>query len=621
MHAGTEKYNELIAAGQYKLAWEFEFVPNGARIEDQPQPQFFHAVKSGYDGLYRAQGDAVTVFSCNTNRNGAMYFHTNPITDKAARSSKLSDENGIFTTNQKLSFHVVLSGGDAPAYTEFGFSSRCQNGDFAVEFAVQCFGTDPDTGEDKYLVDHVQNNTDPVYRMKDLGALNCEYIAVTIVKWSAPKTRAVISRLFFGEMSFVINNDAIVKLPNTLKELESDNSNGIGTPSSNQLSFSFFNLYDLPPAAYSEGAKIYARTGIKTEEFEELFPGGEYIVKSASEEKGVVGISAQDDLSSRLSGKLGNFNEAEYDSAKRTYFDFIKKMFPDVLGDFAANESGDYIRVMTVDKGLRPLRGASVADQVNEFCTVSGTCLCYDDSGDLRVFQRIGDSTVITVGEDRIISCKKTLRKMPDVVEVQSYSCRWLTSSADSRFECYKSADFKYPDFSAVGSGVYTAAVDYKDADKKIYLKLHGKDAPAGAADTCYATNAVFRRRLYDSDGNKIDQGFDVTAEECIEFVDVPNVRRKRYANGKNVFSIKSYLITGIAGYGDAVEDGDLDWIYNWFRRTRVERTFEIMSDPRIELGDTVAVCNSDQKADIVGTVYRIESDGVKTKLTIRSEE
>lgn len=307
MHAVSDRYKQAVESGEYTNAYEMRFTPCGKDIAAMKTPVFENYLASHVPDVLNARtAYAETLFECNTDRGGAMYFLSYTGIDTAARSSEYAKSDCTFDNPLTMTIDLTRADGKVIDYTTVGFSTACKNGNYAAEYQIVYY-----SGEWSKTVTY-QNTigiSNAAVKIPRISANDCDKIKIIITKWCRPKVRSVISCVFIGAAPFVITNDYITTLPTTLKELESDDSSGVGSPSSNQLTFAFYDDFGLSGEAYAVDTKIELACGIKTDNGQELVPYGAYYITSGAKDKDIISITAQDDLSDIMSGTKSNFIE------------------------------------------------------------------------------------------------------------------------------------------------------------------------------------------------------------------------------------------------------------------------------------------------------------------------
>lgn len=605
MHSSTNKFNKVFDGNTYKPIWEIEIIPDYTKSRLlKYAPKIENAVDSNID-LFNGNIYSETIFETNTNRNGNMYLMSNTNILKSARSIDIANDDCSFDRQLTVTIFLETVASELFDYRTFGFSTACKNGDYATAFDITYYY---DGGD---LFTSVVNNDNPIYTFPDMQIDGVYKIDIAITQWSSSKKRAVISRLFIDGLPYILTNDELIEIPNVFKELESD-SDGVGSLSSNQLTFSFIND-SANESMYQTGAKIRLKSGIKDDDFEELFESGEYFITKPNKDKNIVKISAEDNLSSIISSTPKNFVINDINEAQCTYLEYVEDLFNGIyytLDDEFNNSLGND------SYGIKTLRGTSIGEQSDEFCTLTGTCINYDDYGKLRMYQRYGGTLIHTVSDDMIISHIKKQRKVPSTIRLNAVAGKPIYDSGVA----FDGKIGEIPLYSDIGSSAQSIEADFKNSDEIIAVNPSSNNVN----DEVYSTNAVFNRVLYNQDGSKIDNDYTVTAEQFIDYCRNGNYSKK-YGYGSDEFNLKTYIVPTFAydtlypitspyTVNMSYQKGAADWIYKWFNKTRYEHIFEIINDMRIELGDVIEI------GDIVGTVYRLETNGNVLKVTIRSE-
>ncbi len=614
MHSVSTKFENALSSMGYLPAWEIEIVPDYSatkQLKTRPQLENCYTMPN----LLKSPSVAETIFFPNCPRNGNMYLNSNSwVSGAVARGTYISKSDGTF--DQPLTCLIYFSTRSGLIdYRNAGFSTACRSGEHAVDFDVSFYKVNSNApAKTVSITDYEQSE----YVFGDVGVTDCYKIEVTIKKWNAAKCRAVITRVFIGAMPFKITNDLITSAPNVVKELESSSSNDVGALSSNQVSFEFFNEDDIDFELFPDGTLIKLKYGVKTEDFEEMINYGEYLIKSSDKTKKIVKITANDDLTDRTAETVSDFI-VEDDDILLSYLVFADKLF---LGISKSKLTADYLIALGDEKsrGNKTLRHVSLSNQANDFCTLTGTCIAYDDNGDLQLYPRFGGDVSMTVPDENVISHAITKRKVPGKITL-NMTLGKLTQGG-TVYEP-KNTDLDLPPFSEVGTNLYPIAIDYNDSNT---IAIGPTSTPGDGYDSLYATNAVLYRKLYDANGKEITNDYTVTAEEKYQYI--AKGKKSKVFDGYNSteYVLNTSLIPHITF--DNLTDrtnkrvvemsflkNGIDWIYNWMNKTRYEHIFEIVADPRIELGDNLTILG------ITGKVYRIELNGSQQKITLRSDK
>lgn len=615
MHIVSDRYNQAFESGEYNYAYEMRFTPCGKDIANMRQPVFENYLVSRVPDVLNARSAyAETLFECNTDRSGTMYLMSCTDVDTAARSAEYAKSDCTFDNPLAMTIDLHRLDGTVIDYTTVGFSTGCKNGNYAAEYQIVYY-----RGDEWAQTVTYRNNvgvSESAVKIPQIPYDDVNKLKIIIKKWCRPKARAVISCVFIGAAPFVITNDDITALPTTFKELESDSKDGVGAPSSNQFTFSFFDKNNLGGESYAADTKIALACGIKTENGQELMPYGSYYITSGTKDKDIISITAQDDLSDVMGGTKSNFVE-RVDSLYCSYSEYIEKLLPGIEIDL---DSAFSAALGDKSNGFKAVRGASISDQCNEFCTLTGTCINYDDNGKKRLYQRYNDSAlpVAEYDDENIVgSVVTTVRPVPDIVKISVHTAV-LNQTADT--PCFDGEKIEIPPLEIALTDITNVDVNYENGDTVINFEPYSEIAD----DFIYSTNATFRRQLYNFGGVQKDNSFVVHSRGNYTYSkDDCTVRYFSFGRDKRTFAVESYIcpVLNKKANGDtdktvemSIYSGAAKWIYDWFEKTRVERTFQILTDFRLEVGDIVSVNG------ILGEIYRIETNGTLSTITIRSE-
>lgn len=106
-------------------------------------------------------------------------------------------------------------------------------------------------------------------------------------------------------------------------------------------------------------------------------------------------------------------------------------------------------------------------------------------------------------------------------------------------------------------------------------------------------------------------------------------MRYFKYGRDKRTFAVESYIcpIRNISWSGNTSDDvvsgatvemsvysGAAKWIFDWFKKTCIERKLQILTDFCLEVGDVISING------VRGVIYRIETNGTLSTITTRSE-
>lgn len=613
MHSVSIKFENALSSMDYLPAWEIEIVPDySATKQLKIRPQLENCYTT--PNLLKSPNVAETIFYPNCRRNGKMYLNGNAaVSNAVARGAYISKSDRTFDNPLTCSIYLTTNTGLLD-YRNVGFSTACKSGEYAVDFDIS-FYTNSTLVKTVSVTDY--DKTD--YIIGDVGVTDCNRIDVIIKKWSAAKCRAVITRAFVGALPFTITNDLITSAPNVVKELESSSSNDVGALSSNQMSFEFFNENDIDFDLLPDGALVKLSYGVKTDDFEELIDYGQFYIESSDKTKKIVKITANDDLADRTAKTVSDFDVEENDIVI-SYLSFAKKLFPGIstskLTENFETALGD-----DKSKGNKTLRQTSLGDQTNEFCTLTGTCIAYDDNGALQLYPKYTDSAEPSViPDENVISHSVNRRKMPGKITLDMTLGRLTNGGVVYE---PKNTDLEIPPFDEAGTALYPVEIDYSDSNT---IAIEPTSNPGEGYDELYATNAFLHRKLYDSNGKEITNDYTVKADKKYQYI--AKGKKSKVFDGYNSteYVLNTSLIPHIT-YDDltgltnkrVVEMSYLkkgiDWVYNWMDKTKYEHIFEIVADPRIELGDNLTILG------ITGKVYRIELNGSQQKITLRSDK
>ncbi len=625
MHEVSDLFDAEISRADHKKVWEIDVVPDydiAQALTGEPTAVNYFTGKK--DDVFNAPMESITYFLPNTNRNGDMWLMVveNYYPQKAYLSSQPSNSDGSFTNNLKITFspeYGEVGQTQTYPYSKIGISFLQDNGDYAKDFTI----TLHISGAENQVI-QVSNNTEPIYHIPAIDGVS-EYaylIDVELTKWSAPYVYASISRIFFGTPPYTITNKDIVSTPNVFKELESD-SEMVGSVSANQLSLGFFNSFGFDETCYQKGARIKVRYGIKTDNIFEVVPYGTFYISKGEESKSIVKITALDKLSTVT--KSNFFKFCIGDTETTTYGKYIQLIFPQIIMKNANREPFKVVAYPAPGKtysgfNIKQLRAAPMSELIDEFNLLTGSCIAYSDKEEITLYDKCTEGLVQhEIPDSCVISKLFKARSIPAAIRIYQYALKVTeTQGGQSAVTVYQG------DLSKVYIPPYSQVADSVVAFNVIFDKLAYEPYTSTSLypdDVLYASCATLYRRVYEDPYTRLNPDLCVNATSSMEYDKTPTEIYKRFEPGGKELFFNNYIAVGDGCYTNPTQNNYtsiVTKIFEWIRdpiiKTKNEYIFEILSDPRYELGDRVTIKGK------TGTIYRLETNGAKMKITIRGD-
>lgn len=609
-------YETAVQSMTRKNIWEIEIVPDHKTVTELAnEPNYSQNLDKNAPDIFRSQISAPTFFEPNTNRNGTMRLVADYKNDNALRSSEFSTEAGTFSNPLWFEFDTQLGTNFYERsyfpYYEIGFSTRCDNGDHATGFTVELYRwheTEPRL-EVKEIT--VSNYTDDLYRIPKIdewestGDYPVLTIKITITEWSAPKARAVISRIYFGEHPYTITNNELTETPNVFKELESDGD--VGSVSANQIRFGFYNAFGFDDSAVKAGALIKTKFGIRTDDYQTLFDYGTFYLESGSLDKNIFTVTGNDRMYQIIHS---DFKYFDLDVSKnKEWQSYLGGIMGDVLYDHGSGASFFAPGENSGDEPA-PYRRAKYSDLLNELGIFSGSYFSFDDSDRFHVYSDLPNSHTahVEVSKENLISFLSRKRKIPMSVTINKHELQKLPAQDGGYVLFSQTAD-------DAQNATYYVGVIYENENGMLAVD------PISVADGTNPDDSIIK-----SDGGELSHkywtelGADLSlpyikATEVYQFADKP----KEYFVNFHGMGSKFVFNTYIAPTKNGAYKSTAQKIYDSFKARQNEFVVEVLTDPSIELGDPITI-HKDDTTTVKGMIIRIEVSGSKTKLTVRGE-
>lgn len=609
-------YETAVQSMTRKNIWEIEIVPDHKTVTELAnEPNYSQNLDENTPDIFRSQISAPTFFEPNTNRNGTMRLVADYKNDNALRSSEFSTEAGTFSNPLSVEFFTEVGTNIDESYEfpyyEIGFSTRCDNGDHATGFTVALYRyIENDPGIEVTEIT-VSNYTDDLYRIPKIdgweatGTYHVFKIKITITGWSAPKARAVISRIYFGEHPYTITNNELTETPNVFKELESDGD--VGSVSANQIRFGFYNAFGFDDSAVEAGALIKTKFGIRTDDYQTLFDYGTFFLESGSLDKNIFTVTGNDRMYQIINL---DFKYFDLDVSKnKEWQSYLGGIMGDVLYDHGSGTSFFAPGENSGDEPA-PYRRAKYSDLLNELGIFSGSYFSFDDSDQFHVYHDLpnfkGDH--VEVSKENLISFLSKKRKIPMSVTINKYELQKLPAQAGGYVLFSQTAD-------DAQNATYYVGVIYENENGMLAVD------PTSMADGTDPDYSIIK-----ADGGELSHkywtelGADLSlpyikATEVYQFADKP----KEYFVNFHGMGSKFVFNTYIAPTKNGAHESTARKIYDNFKARQNEFVVEVLTDPSIELGDPIII-HKDDTTTVKGMIIRIEVSGSKTKLTVRGE-
>ena len=613
-------YETAVQSMTRKNIWEIEIVPDYKTVTELAnKPNYSQNLDENAPDIFRSQISAPTFFEPNTNRNGTMRLVADYPNDNALRSSEFSTDAGTFSNPLSVEFFTEVGTNINESYCfpyyEIGFSTRCDNGDHATGFTVELYRwheTEPRL-EVKEIT--VSNYTDDLYRIPKIDGWEstdkypAHQIKITITEWSAPKARAVISRIYFGEHPYTITNNELTETPNVFKELESDGD--VGSVSANQIRFGFYNAFGFDDSAVEAGALIKTKFGIRTDDYQTLFDYGTFFLESGSLDKNIFTVTGNDRMYQIINS---DFKYFDLDVSKnKEWQSYLGGIMGDVLYDHGSGASFFAPGENSGDEPA-PYRRAKYSDLLNELGIFSGSYFSFDDSDQFHVYHDLPNvkGAHVEVSKENLISFLSKKRKIPMSVTINKYELQKLPAK-DGGYVLFSQTADDAPSYELIGPAY----------DAVIYENENGMLAvdPTSMADGTDPDYSIIK-----ADGGVLSQQYwhepdvgpfvpEIKATEVYQFADKPKEYFVNFHGMGSNFVFNTYIApTKNGAYKSTAQK-----IYDSFKARQNEFVVEVLTDPSIEPGDPIII-HKDETTTVKGMIIRIEVSGSKTKLTVRGE-